>query len=149
MKNQANTYLEQQVRSASQEELLIMLYDGAIRFLMLAKLGLEEKNIEKFHNNNIKAQNIISEFMSTLDMEMGGEVAKNLFKLYEYLHFRLVQSNLKKNVSMLNEVLTHLRDLKKTWEKAIVIARAEKFSTQLENNAQLDDNTERKNVYSA
>ena len=61
-----------------------MLYDGAVRFLHQAKEGFAEKNIEKQHNNITKVQNIITEFESTLDMEAGGEFAKNLFNLYEF-----------------------------------------------------------------
>lgn len=123
--NQAKQYKEQQIQTASQEELLILLYDGAIRFLNIAKTAHTENNIEKYHNNLLKAQRIITEFMSSLDMEVGGEMAQNLFYLYEYLHYRLVQANLKKDVSMIEEVLLHLRQLKATWEEAIRIAQLE------------------------
>jgi flagellar secretion chaperone FliS len=115
----ANTYKTQQIQTASQEQLLIMLYEGAIRFLNLAKAGHEEQNFEKFHNNIVKTQRIILEFMSTLDLDVGGDMAQNLFKLYEYLHYQLLQANLKKDVSMVEEVLMHLRELKETWEEAI------------------------------
>lgn len=123
--NQAKQYKEQQIQTASQEELLILLYEGAIRFLSLAKNGHQENNIEKYHNNLLKSQRIVSEFMSSLDVEGGGEMALNLFNLYEYLHYRLVQANIKKDVTMVDEVQTHLRELKKTWEEAIRIARME------------------------
>jgi flagellar protein FliS len=123
--NQAKQYKQQQIETASQEELLILLYEGAIRFLNIAKTAHTEKNIEKYHNNLLKAQRIITEFMSSLDMEIGGEMAKNLFMLYEYLHYRLVQANLKKDVTMIEEVLGHLRSLKQTWEEAIRIVSAE------------------------
>jgi flagellar protein FliS len=123
----ANTYKTQQIQTASKEQILIMLYEGAIRFLNLAKAGHEEGNIEKFHNNLMKTQRIIMEFMSTLDVKMGGEMAQNLFKLYEYLHYRLIQANLKKDVTMIDEVLEHLRELKATWEEAISMAKPEKM----------------------
>lgn len=122
----ANTYKTQQIQTASKEQILVMLYEGAIRFLNLAKAGHEEGNIEKFHNNLMKTQRIIMEFMSTLDVDMGGEMAKNLFKLYEYLHYRLIQANLKKDVTMIDEVLVHLRELKSTWEEAITMAKKSK-----------------------
>ena len=125
-----NPYLKQyqqtEVQTASPEKLLIMLYDGAIQFLNKAKIGIANKNIEEIHNNIIGAQKIISEFMNTLDMEVGGEVAQNLYNLYEYLHYRLVQANIKKDNDMVDEVLTHLKDLKQTWEEAIRIAAREK-----------------------
>ena len=133
MSSYANTYKSQQIQTASQEQILILLYEGAIRFLSLAKYGHEEKNMEKFHNNIIKCQRIIMEFMSTLDIEVGGEMAQNLYQLYEYLHYRLVQANLKKDVAMIEEVLSHLRELKATWEEAIGLARQEKATFNQDN----------------
>jgi flagellar protein FliS len=124
-----NPYLKQyqqnSVTTASPEKILIMLYDGAIQFLNKAKIAMQNKNIEDTHNNIIGAERIIAEFMNTLDMELGGEVAKNLYKLYEYLNYRLVQANIKKDVIIIDEVLTHLKDLKQTWEQAIRIAARE------------------------
>jgi len=125
-----NPYLKQyqqnQVQTASPEKLLIMLYEGAIQFLNKAKIGLETNNLEEIHNNIVRAQRIITEFMNTLDMEAGGDMAKNLYSLYEYLHHRLVQANIKKDVQMVDEVLGHLKDLKNTWEEAIKIAARER-----------------------
>jgi flagellar protein FliS len=131
-----NPYLKQyqqtQIQTASPEKILIMLYDGAIQFLNKARIAIEEKNIEKTHNNIIAAQRIITEFMNTLDLQTGGEVAKNLFDLYEYLHYRLVQANLKKDISMVDEVIEHLKDLKQTWEEAIKIAQRERSQQQMQ-----------------
>lgn len=126
----AEQYKKQQIETATPEEILIMLYDGAIRFLLVAKKGIDENNIEKTHNNLIKAQHIILEFMESLDMEIGGNIALNLYRLYEYLHHQLVQANIKKDVAMIDEVLDHLRRLKTTWEEAIRIARKERDGTR-------------------
>lgn len=125
-KKQADQYKQLEIETATAEELLIMLYDGAIRFLLIAKKALDEQNLEKYNKNLIKAQHIILEFMATLDMEIGGDMAKNLYSLYEYLHYRLVQANIKKDLTMVDEVLGHLRNLKATWEEAIRIAQKEK-----------------------
>ena len=129
-----NPYLKQyqqtQVQTASPEKLLIMLYDGAIQFLNKAKVSIQNKNIEDSHNNIIGAQKIVTEFMNTLDMKAGGQVAENLYSLYEYLHYRLVQANIKKDEKMVEEVIGHLRDLKATWEEAIKIASRERMHTQ-------------------
>ena len=125
-----NPYLKQYqqnaITTASPEQILIMLYDGAIQFLNKAKKAMEDRNIEETHNNIMKTERIISEFMNTLDMEVGGEVAKNLYGLYKYLNYRLVQANIKKDVTMIDEVLGHLKDLKQTWEEAIRIAARER-----------------------
>lgn len=78
-----NPYLKQyrqtQIDTAPKEQILLMLYDGAVRFLNQAKAGFAEKNIEKIHNNIVKVQNIITEFESTLDMKTGGEFAAKSF----------------------------------------------------------------------
>jgi len=134
-----NPYLKQyqqtQIQTASPEKILIMLYDGAIQFLNKAKIAIENKNIEETHNNIIAAQRIITEFMNTLDLQTGGDMAKNLFSLYEYLHYRLVQANLKKDISMIDEVIDHLKDLKQTWEEAIKIALRERSQQQVHINS--------------
>ncbi len=124
--NQANQYKTQQILTATQEEIMLMLYDGAIKFLMIAKKAMAAGDIQKAHDHLLKTQNIISEFMATLDMEIGGEVAKNLYSLYDYYNYRLVQANMNRDTAMIDEVLGHLRDLKKTWEEAVVIAAKEK-----------------------
>ncbi|NLF83220.1 MAG: flagellar export chaperone FliS [Candidatus Gastranaerophilales bacterium] len=126
-----NPYLKQyqqsQIQTAPPEQILIMLYDGAIQFLNKALVALEQKNIQESHNNIIGAQNIIMEFMNTLNMDIGGEVARNLYSLYEYPHYRLIQANINRNAEMVQEVLRHLKDLKATWEEAIRIAAREKM----------------------
>lgn len=122
----AKTYQSQQVESASQEQILIMLYDGAIRFLNTAKTSwTEDKDVEKYHNYVVKGQRIVFELMTSLDMEIGGEIAQNLFRLYEYLHYQLIQADIKKDVTILDEVLSHLKMLRDTWVEAIENARKE------------------------
>lgn len=123
-------YQKNQIETASQEQILIMLYNGAIQFLNVAKKSMEEKDIEGIHNNIIGAQKIIKEFQSTLDMANGGEIAQNLFGLYEYLNKKLVNANIHKNIDDLEEVLTHLKDLRDTWLKAIEIAKKERAQQQ-------------------
>lgn len=128
-----NPYLKQyqknQVETATPEKVLIMLYDGAIQFLNIAKLELNANtvplNIQKIHNNIMGAQKIITEFQSTLNMDIGGEVAQNLYDLYNYLYNRLIEANMKKDVSIVEEVLGHLKELRDTWQKAIEIYQKE------------------------
>ncbi|MEM0950681.1 MAG: flagellar export chaperone FliS [Cyanobacteria bacterium P01_H01_bin.74] len=132
---QADHYKKNQIETATPTELLIMLYEGAIRFLLIAKKAHETNDLEKFHNHLLKAQHIIQEFMNSLDMEVGGEMAENLIKLYEYLNYQLVQANIKKDIALIDEVLFHLRQLKATWEEAISIALKE----QNNNNPEIDD----------
>ena len=118
-----NPYLKQyrqtQVDTAPKEQILLMLYDGAVRFLNQAKAGFAEKNIEKIHNNIVKVQNIITEFESTLDMKTGGEFAQNLFALYEYINNQLLLANIKKREECLDEALKHMTELRDTWRQAV------------------------------
>jgi flagellar secretion chaperone FliS len=144
-RQQADQYKRCNIETATQEEILLMLYDGAIRFLVIAKKALADKDIEKYSNHLIKTQQIVLEFMNSLDIELGGETAQNLYNLYEYFHYRLVQANIKRDVTMVEEVLDHLRNLKKTWEEAIRVAqRTQQLSDtdpDLEMDAPDDDNT--------
>jgi len=128
--NALNPYLKQyqkdSVETASPEKLLILLYDGAIQFLNKAKIAIENNDIEQIHNNLIGCQNIILEFMSTLDMKQGGDLAQNLYNLYDYYYNTLVTANLNRDIKLVNEVLRHLMNLRETWQKAINIANAER-----------------------
>ncbi len=125
---QAKAYKRQQIETATPEEILLLLYDGAIRFLVISKDALKRGQIEKAHMHLIQTQNIIGEFMATLNLEIGGEVSQELYRLYEYLHHRLVEANVKKDVTMIDEVLVHLRKLRATWAEAIQRAAQEKNS---------------------
>lgn len=104
------------VQTASPERLLLMLYDGCIRFLHLAKKALQENNLEQVHHNLIKAQNIISEWMATLNMDY--EISHQLLPLYDYLRRRLIEANMQKKVEPIDEVLGIVTDLRATWEEA-------------------------------
>ena len=118
-----NPYLKQykqtQINTTPKEQILLMLYDGAVRFLHLAKEGFAEKNIEKIHNNIVKVQNIITEFQVNLDMETGGDFAKNLFNLYEFLTRQLLMANIKKDENALDIVIKHVTELRDTWREAV------------------------------
>ena len=127
-----NPYLKNQIETSSPEQILILLYDGAIKFLNQAKIGIQNKDIELTHNNLTKAQNIISELRNTLDMEIGGDLANNLYALYNYFNRRLVQANIKKEIEPVDEVLEHLRGLRDTWKQAIIKKREEEKLSSLE-----------------
>ena len=125
-----NPYLKQyqknEVETASPEKILILLYDGAIQFLNKAKIAMEQKNIPEIHNNLIGCEKIIEEFINTVDVENGGDFAIRIKALYQYFYDTLVQANLKKDESKIDEVLRHLIDLRATWKQAIAIANSQK-----------------------
>jgi flagellar protein FliS len=111
-------YQQTQIETADQEKLLLMLYDGALRFLGRARKALLETDLEGSNNNLIRVQDIIAELMASLDLETG-EVAVSLFQLYEYMHFLLVQANIKKSTEPLEQVEGMLVELRNTWKKAL------------------------------
>lgn len=123
-------YQRTQAETASKGRLVIMLYQGALRFTNKAILENDEGNLEQAHANAIRAQEIIMELMTTLDMDTG-RVAVNLHRLYEYIFERLVQANVKKDSALFQEVVDLLRELLPAWEEAV---RATERST-VENHA--------------
>lgn len=117
--NAHQQYFESQLETASPGKLLIMLYDGAIRFLTQAIGAMEQNDIQTAHNATLRAEDIVTEFMATLNMEAGGEIAKNLYRLHEYQSWRLRQSLAKRDVEGLKEVQGALRELREAWLEAV------------------------------
>jgi len=115
--NANNAYMNNQVMTASRTKLVVMLYDGAIRNLKLAKLAIDERNIEKTNTSIIKTQRILSEFISTLNIEEGGDIAKNLMALYEYMYHRTIRANIDKDQGILDEVIGYLEELRDAWRE--------------------------------
>ncbi len=125
--NPYRQYKQMSVETASPERLIIMLYDGAIKFLNQAKANIEEENIEGANNALLKTQDIISELMIGLNME-AGEIARNLYNLYDYFKWCLVEANTHKNTAILDEILEHLTELRDTWIEAILKAKSSPVS---------------------
>ena len=108
--------------TASPEMLILMLYDGAIKNITQAKTIIyDSTQIEVCSNALIKAQNIVTELMVSLNFDIGGEIAKNLFNIYEYVNYTLAQANINKNDDNLDVVLQMLKDLRGTWQEVIKI----------------------------
>ncbi len=125
MNQYVKQYQKSSIETASREQILIILYDGAIQFLNKAKIAMANNEIEATHNNLMGAQNIIQEFINSLDREVAPQLAENLTSLYEYFIRRLIHANIKKQVEPIDEVLKYLKSLKATWEKAILLAQQE------------------------
>ncbi|QNU67127.1 flagellar export chaperone FliS [Ruminiclostridium herbifermentans] len=116
-----NQYKENSIMTATPEELTLMLYNGLVKFLMQAQNAIETKNIEKANNGILRAQAIIKEFQATLDMNY--EVSEGLDSLYDYMYRRLIEANLKKDVSIVVEILGYSKELRDTWAQAMKIAK--------------------------
>lgn len=116
----ANQYKEMQIKTASPGKLLLMLYQGAVKFMKLAKKNIKAGKTEASHKNIIRAQNIILELQSTLNKEKGGEIALYLENLYDYIYRELVQANLHKKSSHLDNVIPLVEDLFSTYREIII-----------------------------
>lgn len=112
-----DNYRKTTVETAAPGKLLLMLYDGAIRNIDNAKEAINKKDINTAHNQIIKAEDIVLELIASLNMDY--EVSNHLSRLYEYLHYQLVQANLEKDIRKLDEVREFLVDLRNTWEEVI------------------------------
>ncbi len=124
MINMANAYKTQQIMTAAPEQLTLMLYNGAIRFVEESMMALEQKDYAKSHERNLRAQDIVREFMATLDMKI--ELSKNWLSLYDYIEYRLIQGNIKKDKAQLDEAKSMLTELRDTWVEVMKKARAER-----------------------
>lgn len=115
---QANqAYGGAQVSTAPQKKLILMLYDGVIQNLKAAEAALEVKNLQTAHQKILKGQLIIEELMVTLNFDEGGDIAKDLYKLYEYFHWSLVQANIKKDPTQIAEIRQYLEELRGSWQQ--------------------------------
>ncbi len=115
-----NPYLKNQIETSTPEQILILLYDGAIKNLMQSKIFIEKKEIENSHNCLIKAQKIIQELQNSLNKDINTELYENLSGLYSYYIKRLIEANIKKDINPIDEVIEHLKGLRDTWKKAIL-----------------------------
>jgi len=109
-------YLQTAVETAHPARLVVMLYDGAIRFLLQAQEAMTQRNYEQQNHYLQKAQRILAELISSLDFSKGGEVAENLFRIYTYLYNQLVQANLGDDPSKVQHAIALLSELREAWD---------------------------------
>lgn len=113
-------YKETQILTATPGKLLLMLYDGAISAVEKSVAMIEDRTkYDKVNANLIKAQEIVGELLSSLNLEVGGELAKTLQSLYVYVLRRLMEGNFKKEKAPLEEVLQYLKELRESWVVAV------------------------------
>ena len=115
----SNDYLRNQITSASKEQLLLMFYDGAIRFTARARMAVERGDIEDRNYCIKKANAVISELQATLDHAIGGMIAENLDALYAYMLNELNTATVQNSTEPLVRVEEMLSGLRETWKQAI------------------------------
>lgn len=113
-------YNNSKILTATPAELTLMLYEGAIKFCNIAIMGIEQGDIQKTHDNIVKVQKIIDEFRATLDMKY--PVAQDFDRIYVYLLKRLIDANMKKDKEIMEEILSHLREMRNTWKEVMQTA---------------------------
>lgn len=118
-----SAYNTNRIMTATPAELTLMLYEGAIKFCNIAIMGVEEKDVEKAHNNIVKVENIIGEFIATLNHKY--PVAEDFENIYNYLMDRLIEANMKKDKEILEEVLGYLREMRDTWKEVMKQAKTQ------------------------
>jgi len=110
-----NVYQETAISTQSRGRLIVMLYDGAIKFLRQAIEDFKRGDLISKGRHITKAQDILFELNTVLDMEKGGQIAQNLRSLYNFMQRHLNQANFRKDPRMVQEVIDLLDELNQSW----------------------------------
>lgn len=123
-KRQANPYQKASIETASPGQIILMLYDGALRFLAQANDGFKLQNpIERnevVNNNIVRVLNIIAELKDSLDHKVEGDIPKTLDDLYTFVYHHLTQANIKKNPVHLPDCERVLKNLRDSWAEMLL-----------------------------
>ena len=141
--NYQNAYKKASVNTLDQNKLIIMLYDGAIKNASFAVEHMKSGEIEKVHNCLIKAKNIVTELMATLNLEKGGDVAKNLQSLYSYMFSQLIEANMEKKTQPIVVVIELLKELRVAWVEINKKSKTQSKVSQI-NPQHNQDNSEKR-----
>jgi flagellar protein FliS len=114
--NGIKAYQETAICTQNRGQLVVMLYDGAINFLKQSIADLEQGDYASKGIRIAKATDIIIELNTVLDMDKGGQIAQNLRSLYNFMHHHLSEANLKKDATMVQDVINLLEELKQGWQ---------------------------------
>jgi flagellar secretion chaperone FliS len=119
----ARAYKSAAVTTATPGQLVLMLFDGALRFLSAALYGFElegvGERIEQINNNTIKTQKILRELQGSLDLKVGGEFAQRMYALYDYMVEQLIRANLAKDPEPIRLVERLLREIRDAWAQML------------------------------
>ncbi|HKK66154.1 MAG TPA: flagellar export chaperone FliS [Clostridia bacterium] len=121
MQNKLSAYRETHIKTASQGKIIIMLYDESLRQLDTA-IHLLKNNTREYDKVNsaiLRAQDMVTELMVSLDFEKGGDIAQGLYSLYMFFNQHMMQANMKKDVDMLSTVRGQLNELRTAWDQVI------------------------------
>lgn len=119
MKYGANLYKQTSVTTANRGQLLLMLYEGAINNVKKASLAIDKKDLALKGQAIGKAHDIINELLNTLDFEVGGEIARDLERLYNFMTEQLVKANMESSKESLQTVQRLMETLLEGWKVAV------------------------------
>jgi flagellar secretion chaperone FliS len=137
--NAVSTYKETKIKTAGQGQLIIMLYDTAVRHLDEALFFMQANDsgkkdpskIEKIGKAVVKTQEIISELMVSLDFEQGGDIAVNLFSLYTWFNRELMEANINWDAKRISIVKSHIENLRNAWQEVVSSTSFETAGTEV------------------
>jgi flagellar protein FliS len=122
-----NQYRRTQVNTVDRGRLIILLYEGAISFLNKAQHSIQQDDIAGASVLINRAQDIIDELNAALNMELGGEIAQNLRRLYMFMNDQLIQAKIKADLNPIKEVIRMLGSLNDAWREAVVKPEAQEI----------------------
>lgn len=119
-------YLETSIATASKEDLIVKIFDILViaASQALERLQNQRDDIEGIHKALLRAQRALALLMGSLDMDLGGEVARNLFRVYEFWHHELVMANMQKDAARVERLLPSFRDYRHMWAQAVTEFKA-------------------------
>lgn len=113
-----NPYKQASVNTAPPSRLLLMLFDGLLRFIHQGEMAIKAKQAEEAHKALLKAQDIVLELRSTLDKEKAPELCETLYDLYTYFYQKLIEANTKKDAQPLQEIEGFIKELRDAFQQA-------------------------------
>jgi flagellar protein FliS len=125
-------YLETSIATASKEDLIVKIFDVLIIAAQQAhdKLLNDRSDIEGIHKPLLRAQRACCLLMGSLDMEIGGELSKNLFRVYEFWHHELVMTNMQKDTKRIERLIPYFKDYRQTWQLAVTQFKAQRLQNR-------------------
>ncbi|HEV3153033.1 MAG TPA: flagellar export chaperone FliS [Candidatus Baltobacteraceae bacterium] len=127
MKSSADQrYLETSIATASKEDLIVKIFDILVlaSSQALDKLRNDRNDIEGIHKALLRAQRALCLLMGSLDMDIGGDVARNLFRVYEFWHHELVLANMQKDAERVERILPNFKEYRQMWSQAVTQFKA-------------------------
>lgn len=111
--NAKNLYKQQSIQVSSSSELILLLYNGCIKHMTLAKRALMSGNVQDAHKNLLKSQKIVVELKSSIDFNY--KIGENLYNIYDYIYRELISCNINKKMNNLVECVDMIKVLRDTW----------------------------------